>query len=419
MASTHSCVLALSLLTACGAPDGASPSLVASSSGSVPVAFGEPTDCALPRVVAFSDLASHAKLPDLFRSAQGERISRKAQWRCQRTQLAALVEQYELGAKPAPPASVTARSNGTAIEVTVSDGGRTIVFEAAIAKPAGAGGPYPAMIGIGGVSLDSRALRALGVAVINFDADDMAAAVGPSSRGCGKFYDLYGENHDAGAMMAWAWGVSRLIDALEKTPAAGIDTRRLGVTGCSQRGRGALVAGAFDERIALTIPQESGAGGVTAWRISEAERRAGRYVPSLSEVSHESSWFRSSFEQFGDDASKLPFDHHQLLGLVAPRGLLVIENTSLPWLGNQSSYLSAAVARRAWQALGAEDAMGVSQVGHHRHCDFPESQQPEVTAYVKRYLLGEADVDTRVMRTDGGFSTDERTWVDWTTPSLE
>src|SRR4051812_15786894 len=87
-------------------------------------------------------------------------------------------------------------------------------------------------------------------------------------RGQGKFYTLYGSGHSAGALTAWAWGVSRIIDALELTPAAGINPQKIGVTGCSRNGKGAIVAGALDERIALTIPQESGSGGSACWRLS-------------------------------------------------------------------------------------------------------------------------------------------------------
>ena len=78
-----------------------------------------------------------------------------------------------------------------------------------------------------------------------------------------------GSNHPTGALMAWAWGVSRLIDAIEKTPEVRIDAKHLAVTGCSRNGKGALAAGAFDERIALTIPQESGSGGAASWRVSD------------------------------------------------------------------------------------------------------------------------------------------------------
>ena len=228
----------------------------------------------------------------------------------------------------------------------------------------------------------------------------------------GKFYDLYGSSHEAGAMIAWAWGVSRLIDALETTPAANIDTRHIGVTGCSRNGKGALIAGAFDERIALTIPQESGSGGSAAWRVSDDQRSAGQNVQTLSEITGENCWFRSSFNQFNNTATHLPFDHHEILGLVAPRGLLVIENTSMEWLGNVSCYTSASVAHDIWVGLGAQDNMGVSQVGNHNHCAFPASQQPEVTAFVRKFLLDDAGADTAIMKTDGNFTVDEQKWVE-------
>ena len=43
----------------------------------------------------------------------------------------------------------------------------------------------------------------------------------------------------------------------------------LAISGCSFAGKMALFAGAFDERIALTIAQEPGGGGAAAWRVSE------------------------------------------------------------------------------------------------------------------------------------------------------
>ena len=36
----------------------------------------------------------------------------------------------------------------------------------------------------------------------------------------------------------------------------------VGVTGCSRFGKGAFIAGAFDQRVALTLPIESGTAGV-------------------------------------------------------------------------------------------------------------------------------------------------------------
>jgi len=171
----------------------------------------------------------------------------------------------------------------------------------------------------------------MGVAVINFPNDEIAQQINTGSRGIGKFYDLYGSGHSAGALMSWAWGVSRLIDALETTPEAEIDAARLGVTGCSRNGKGALVAGAFDEKILLTIPQESGSGGAASWRVSEYQKLSGKNVQTLSQIVTENCWFRYSFSQYAYSADELPFDHHSIEALCAPRALLVIENTWKEW----------------------------------------------------------------------------------------
>jgi hypothetical protein len=188
---------------------------------------------------------------------------------------AAQAAAYELGEKPGKPASVTGSFDAGTLTVTASDGTKSISFTAAVTLPTGGAAPYPAMIGVGGIAIDAANLNAMGVATINFDNDAVAEQKDGTSRGKGAFYDLYGAKHSAGAMMAWAWGVSRLIDVIEQTPAAQIDATRLGVTGCSRNGKGALIVGAFDERIALTIPQESGSGGSASWRISDAQDPTG------------------------------------------------------------------------------------------------------------------------------------------------
>jgi len=45
-------------------------------------------------------------------------------------------------------------------------------------------------------------------------------------------------------------------------------------------------------------------------------------VQTLDSAYGEQPWFGTALQQFGTtaNANKLPFDHHQLLGLVAPRG---------------------------------------------------------------------------------------------------
>jgi hypothetical protein len=68
------------------------------------------------------------------------------------------------------------------------------------------------------------------------------------------FYDLYVNQTTISTLIAWAWAVSRVIDALEATPGVNINPRKTAVAGCSRYGKGALVVGAFDDRIALSIP---------------------------------------------------------------------------------------------------------------------------------------------------------------------
>jgi hypothetical protein len=86
--------------------------------------------------------------------------------------------------------------------------------------------------------------------------------------------------------MACAWAVGQIIDALEDTinPAfddgtgrSKIDTRKLGVTGMSRWGKIALVVGAFEERIAVTIPEHAGGLGVSIERWSATTRAKGTF----------------------------------------------------------------------------------------------------------------------------------------------
>lgn len=370
--------------------------------------------CNTPSIPSFASLPTNSFLPDPFTFLNGARVTTRAEWACRRAEIATLAQEFEYGYKPNTPFTATTGSfNGNTLTVTVTDNGRTISFNASITYPSSGSGPYPAMIGVGGSNLNNSALSSMGVAVINFNNNEIAQQNNQSSRGVGKFYDMYGSGHSAGALMAWAWGVSRLIDALEKTPAANIDPARLGVTGCSRNGKGALTVGAFDERIKLTIPQESGSGGSASWRVSDWMASQGQETQTLSQIVGENVWFRANFNQFSNAATKLPFDHHSVIGLVAPRAILIIENDIL-WLGPQSSWSGANAARMIWQGFGVPDMMGYSLTTGHNHCAFPSSQQSEVNAYVQRFLIGSTAGNTNVMRNDPGVTFNQGMWVNWT-----
>lgn len=451
--------LVLAALLACSTPappSAAAPSEAASPAASAPAtapaleaagassgrhAENAGAQCTPPALPPLAELQPIPGLPDPFLGSNGQRITTRAEWACRRAEIAAQVQEYELGPKPPKPSIVTGELDGSQLRITAGEPGRTINFSVDIARPPSAPveGSIPALIVIGRSPL-APVFSERGVAVITFDNDAMGAQGNKregetysNTRGQGLFYELYGKEHPASSMMAWAWGVSRVIDALASTPATHIDATRIAVSGCSRNGKGALVVGAFDERIALTVPQESGAGGSASWRISQAEMdqyratvnpnpTGGQGIQTLAHASGEQPWFRASFAAFGKtsaDVERLPFDHHLLLGMVAPRALFVLDNTDMVWLGAESSFTTSVAAAEIWTALGAQGAMGASQVGGHPHCiELPQAQLDELGAFIDKFLLGKADANTRVLRSDR-ITPDRARWIHWSTPALK
>ncbi|KAH8435119.1 putative extracelular cellulose binding protein (Cip2) [Aspergillus melleus] len=371
-----------------------------------------------PDLPPLSELNVTSTLPDPFSwypVTRADRVTSKEDWECRRQHISSLLQQVELGTKPPTPSDISASLSQNKLSITVSEGSKQIAFDVSITYPSGAGeGPFPAMIAYGGLSLPLPG----GVATITFDNGVIAQQTDQSSRGKGLFYDLYGSDYSAGAMMAWAWGVSVILDALESTPSAKIDTTKVGVTGCSRNGKGALVAGAFDSRIALTVPQESGAGGSGCWRLCEAEDGGSGNVQTAGQIVQENVWFSSAFNSYVDQVNRLPFDHHMLAGLIAPRALLSIDNVGYEWLGPWSSLGCMSTAKLVWDALGVSDHMGYSLSTDHSHCAFPDQQKDDLDVYVRRFLLGE-EVNTSVEKNYPGVEFDREEWVKWDFPLLQ
>jgi hypothetical protein len=137
------------------------------------------------------------------------------------------------------------------------------------------------------------------------------------------------------------------------------------VTGCSTNGKAALVAGALDERIALTIPVESGVGGAACWRPSQDLRDGGAGIISAFDLANTTTLFTTAFNSYATRVNTLPFDHHLLAALVAPRGLLVLDNSQYTWLGPSSVFGCMKGARDVYRSLGVGSNLGVSIVGGH------------------------------------------------------
>ncbi|KAF2180808.1 carbohydrate esterase family 15 protein [Zopfia rhizophila CBS 207.26] len=374
---------------------------------------------------------TNRKLPNPFRFEDGTNVTTKEQWKCRQEEMKRLIVRYELGDLPPPtkPENMTASLNNGTLIITVTEGTKTISFKAQVTLPTEGTAPYPAVISY------SKALIPIpsNAAVIFYNSEEIAQDRTESSRGMGKFFDLYGNEYRSktGGQAAKAWGLSRLLDALERNPSFGIDINRIAVTGCSYTGRPALVAGALDHRIALTIPQESGGGnapvggeGTNCWRLSEDPmvRCEGKCISVCGTVEcpPNPSPYSPAFAKYitgRANVAELPFDHHMLAGLIAPRGLYVIE-TDIDFLNPLSSVGCMEAARTQWEALGVKQNMGFSLVGSHQHCQFPDSQKGELNAFYDKFLFGK-DVNTDVFRNEGYRKGGNwRQWMDWTVPTL-
>ena len=384
-----------------------------------------------PTFPDFAHLPIIRPLPDPFLFADGTRDTSFANWERRRNEIKAAVEKYEIGTKPDchdctitatyTPAAAGAK-NGT-LQVVVSRKGKTVTLNERVWLPTGMGsGPFPVLIPMSlafppffvpGVpnygSLPASVFSSRPIATIDYFHNDVTAYSfsSPSNHTNDPFYQMYPElcagvctgGSNSGQYAAWAWGVSRLIDGIiiathQATNPLPIDVKHILVTGCSYAGKMALFSGALDERVALTIAQESGGGGAPAWRVTD-EVEAGGASEDIQRTDY--NWFAGQMKQFsGVNRYKLPSDHHELMAMVAPRALLETGNTDFYWLSNRSNYVSARATQRIYNTLGIGDRFGFYIDGNHNHCATRPEEAPAISAYVDKFLLDKADVNTDV-----------------------
>jgi hypothetical protein len=189
-----------------------------------------------------------------------------------------------------------------------------------------------------------------GYAVATFYNGDVDPDQKDKRGGLRPFLPERKEDADAGrataTIMAWAWGLSRAVDYLVTDKA--IDAKRIAAVGHSRLGKTALVAAAFDERIALAIPHQAGCGGTAPDRCHNPKAETVKVINTS--FPH---WFCANFKQFNDDPSKLPFDQNGLAALVAPRPLLFTNAVEDQWANPQGQFEVLKAAEPVYKLLGA------------------------------------------------------------------
>lgn len=158
---------------------------------------------------------------------------------------------------------------------------------------------------------------------------------------------------DWGALRAWGWGASRVLDYLETRPE--VDAKHVGIEGVSRWGKAALVTMAFDQRFGFVLVGSSGEGGAKPHR-----RNFGESVESLT-GSGEYHWMAGNFLKYGGPktANDLPMESDELIALCAPRPTFISYGNPAAgdanWLDQQGSFMATVAAGSVWKLLGAKD----------------------------------------------------------------
>ena len=161
-----------------------------------------------------------------------------------------------------------------------------------------------------------------------------------------------------GAIGAWSWGLSRIVDYLETDTQ--VDAKHLAVIGHSRLGKTSLWAGVQDTRFGVVISNNSGEGGAALMR-----RDFGETTAIITKAFPH--WFTPKYASYANNAAACPIDMHMLIALAAPRPIYIASAVEDTWADPKGEFLSGKFASPVYALFGKKGTV----VDEHPAIDTP------------------------------------------------
>jgi hypothetical protein len=362
-------------------------------------------------------------IPSVLKMNNGTSVTTAAQWAERREELKTIMQNESYGQWRSGE-TVTYTKSGNTLTVKISYDGNDSQFNATVQLPEGTppAGGWPVILAFGVLegtdnmmgSKGSPRQYALDKGYANIGIPTTIIAEDNAARK-GAFYTLYPYLKDSqtGVLMAWAWGASKVIDALEAGADVdfNINAKNTIVTGASRNGKAAAVAGAFEERIKITVPTSSGAGGCSIYRYNSAGQTydlSGYFSyngggswkvdannpQSLSSIQADSGggWFNAKFKTY-KKPEELPFDQHFLLALCAAtdRYLFMVNGFEWDkWTNPPGFFYNFELTKPVFDLLGVPENISVSM--HRQRHGLEQEDMVKLIKYANYVFYGIQDL---------------------------
>jgi hypothetical protein len=331
-----------------------------------------------------SELTPQSGLPNPLSRIDGTSITKPDDWPSHREYLKEMLRHYMYGQMPPKPTSFKweTHSRGKTVEgeaiveygkLRLERVGESVTIRVAILRP-DRSGPFPVVIRndkflfgpddpdetdmetgspknserLEQQAFTNRQAVDRGYVLCNFLREDVARDTeGQRKQGV---FPLYPEYREWGVITAWAWAYQVIVDELVKRPY--VDADKIVVTGHSRGGKTALCAGIYDERIAVTVPNSSGAGGTASWRFFDEEHD----MQTLAvHEENRAYWWSPRLMKFVGREPCLPFDAHINKAAIAPRALLNTHARHDWWANPYGTALTTKAAQPVFDWLNVPD----------------------------------------------------------------